>query len=552
MSPPSMRIARNQIAYRYRMRGSRRLSPSRRLAQLSALQETSRALVGALELNALLELIVQQASALLHAEGGILNLVDWEAGVDEVVACAGKTAKFLGVRYSLEKSLSGWASLHNQAALTNQLDADPRVAPIYEEMLGGRLKNAAVAPLAVKDRVLGSLVLIDKSTAGAGFTPADIDLLVSFASLAASAIENARLFRAEKRRAEQFRVIGEVGRHIAAAFDVDDLLRQMASQVRAAFGYERVEIAWIEDGTVGAHAASGADRETSAPDDLWSAVVESGEPQLSSAGDLSRIAVPLKSQDAVTGVLSAECRRPQAFDESDAIVLGSLANQAAAAVENIRHYQHARELAVVEERSRLARELHDAVTQTIFSAGLLAEALPDAWERDRQAGREMAADVRRLCRAALAEMRSLLLELRPAALAETPLEDLLRQLGEAAGGREGLLVTVTVEGAGILPPDVHLALYRIAQEALNNLARHARAGQAGLRLCYRRLEEAGPFVRLAIQDDGCGFDPSQVAPDHLGLKIMRERAQAIGAALSIDSAPGRGATIVVQWQPQAA
>jgi signal transduction histidine kinase len=176
-------------------------------------------------------------------------------------------------------------------------------------------------------------------------------------------------------------------------------------------------------------------------------------------------------------------------------------------------------------------------------------------------------ELRGLCRGALAEMRTLLLELRPARLVETRLDDLLRQLGEAASGREGIPVTVQVEGqaAGLppLPPDVHIALYRITQEALNNVVKHARAHQVTVRLRYTAPtptppptlgegpgEGAGLSVLLSISDDGRGFDPAQVPHDRLGLGNMQERAQAIGAHLTIESQLGHGTQITVLWETE--
>jgi len=227
-------------------------------------------------------------------------------------------------------------------------------------------------------------------------------------------------------------------------------------------------------------------------------------------------------------------------------------------------YERSQELAVLEERSRLARELHDAVTQTLFSASLVAEALPATWERDPQEGRGLLQELRGLSRGALAEMRTLLLELRPAALVETRLDDLLRQLGEAASGREGIPVTVQVEGMADLPPDVHIALYRITQEALNNVVKHARASQVIVRLgylCHERAAESeatghaepvptGLCVLLSIGDDGRGFDPAQIPHNRLGLGIMHERAQAIGAFLDVESQPGHGTQITVLWEQE--
>jgi signal transduction histidine kinase len=162
--------------------------------------------------------------------------------------------------------------------------------------------------------------------------------------------------------------------------------------------------------------------------------------------------------------------------------------------------------------------------------------------------------LRSLSRSALAEMRTLLLELRPAALAETPLEDLLRQLGEAASGREGIPVLVKVEGQGPLPVDVHIALFRIAQEALNNVVKHAGASQVTLHLrsscgeTDERDQTACLTTLLIIRDDGCGFEPAFISAEHLGLGIMQERASAIGASLSIESHPGEGTQVTVLWE----
>jgi signal transduction histidine kinase len=186
--------------------------------------------------------------------------------------------------------------------------------------------------------------------------------------------------------------------------------------------------------------------------------------------------------------------------------------------------------------------------------------LPTLWESDQAEGRQLLGELRQLTRGALAEMRTLLLELRPAALVEADLGDLLRQLAESVSGRSGIPVIVTLEGCPLpdLPDDVHVALYRIAQEALNNVVKHAQAQQADVRLrCFRNREgteedggaEWGAAVRveLRITDNGRGFDPATIAPDHLGLGIIRERGQAIGATLRIESQVGKGTVVEVAW-----
>jgi signal transduction histidine kinase len=212
------------------------------------------------------------------------------------------------------------------------------------------------------------------------------------------------------------------------------------------------------------------------------------------------------------------------------------------AIENAQLYEQAQELAVVQERSRLARDLHDSVTQTLFSASLIAEVLPRLWARDSEMALARLEELRQLARGALAEMRALLVELRPKALIETPLGDLLRQLGEAVTGRGRIPVTVELEGECALPSEGQVAVYRIAQEALNNVVKHASASQAVVSLACQPGR-----VELCIRDDGRGFDPETIPPDHFGVGIMHERAEALGARLSVESELGVGTQVRLVW-----
>jgi PAS domain S-box-containing protein len=201
------------------------------------------------------------------------------------------------------------------------------------------------------------------------------------------------------------------------------------------------------------------------------------------------------------------------------------------------------EEAITAERTRLARELHDAVTQTLFSASLIAEVLPELWEIDPEEARNSNEELRQLTRGALAEMRTLLLELRPAALTQARFPDLIKQLSEAVSGRTRLPVKLTVEGNYELPPEIKVAFYRVAQESLNNIIKYARATQVDI---FILLENNN--VLLEIKDNGIGFDPTTIKPTSLGMRIMRERAEAIHGDLSILSRPGQGTTIRLRWK----
>jgi signal transduction histidine kinase len=208
-----------------------------------------------------------------------------------------------------------------------------------------------------------------------------------------------------------------------------------------------------------------------------------------------------------------------------------------------------RQVAVLEERRRLARELHDSVTQSLFSMSLLAQVLPELWELDRAEAAGALTQIRDLTRGALAEMRALLFELRPAALGDQDLANALRDHAAMFERRTGITVSLTVEHAGAMPAPVEQALFRIAQEALANVARHAHARHVRVAL------HAGSPGRLEIADDGRGFVPpgQSGAPldaadsGHFGLLSMSERAAAIGAQLSIASRVGQGTSIVVEW-----
>jgi signal transduction histidine kinase len=255
------------------------------------------------------------------------------------------------------------------------------------------------------------------------------------------------------------------------------------------------------------------------------------------------LAVPLIIQDAIYGSLAFYFPEPQEFDKEAIDLAMSFSNQAAVAIENALLRIRAEESAVLNERTRLARELHDAVTQTLFAASLIAEVLPRLWERDEQAGRQRLEELRQLTRGALAEMRTLLLELRPAALVDAAMGDLMKHLVEAFTGRARVPVELRLSGECPLPPEVKIVFYRVTQEALNNIAKHAEASRVTINLACQP-----ECVTLDVTDDGRGFDPDQVAPQKLGLGIMQERAVSIGAALALDSYPGNGTRLTLSWK----
>ncbi len=252
--------------------------------------------------------------------------------------------------------------------------------------------------------------------------------------------------------------------------------------------------------------------------------------------------VPLAVKSRIIGGIGVAHEERNYFTSHHAHLALSVANQAAITLINAELYGHAQAFAVLEERQRLAHNLHDAINQSLFSAGLIAEVLPRLWERDQDEARRSLEVLRKLTRGAMAEMRALLAELRPSTLTDAELGDLLRLLGNAFTGRANIPATVAVVGEGDLPADVQVAIYRVCQEALNNVAKHAGAGMVEI-----NLKHEDTAIELSIRDNGRGFDPERTSSGHYGLSMMQEQAEGIGARLAIVSQPGHGAELTIHW-----
>ena len=369
-----------------------------RLAQITALQETSTAVASTLEIEELLHSITLQATALFEADGGILNLVDWDRNEDDAVACVGNAMTVLGSRAPLDQTLSGWIALHNQPAIVSDPKGDERVNKAglraQETAVGKAIQNLAGVPLVIKGQVIGSLVLMDKQGGRGTFDRNDLDLLVSFANQAATAIENARLFAAEQRQAEQFRVISEVGRRITSFLDLDSVLNEVVSLVQRSFGYDHVGIALIEDGFAVYKVGAGElweradfqfrpERLRIGEEGITGWVAAHGKPLLvpdvtqdpryvwmEGSRTRSELALPLSVKDKVIGVLDVQSNQANAFDESDIVVLQSLADQAAVAIENARLFVAEQRRA---EQFRVISEVGRHVASILTVEGLLEQ-----------------------------------------------------------------------------------------------------------------------------------------------------------------------------------
>jgi nitrate/nitrite-specific signal transduction histidine kinase len=254
------------------------------------------------------------------------------------------------------------------------------------------------------------------------------------------------------------------------------------------------------------------------------------------------IAIPLMAKGRLVGSLNLSTNQSRTYPPEQIAFLKTIGQQIGVAVENAHLYEQAEQTAVTAERGRLRRELHDAVTQTLFSANLIADVIPRIWKRDPEEGMKSLEELRELTRGALAEMRTMLLEMRPESLERADIKSLLTQLADAFIGRVRVPVALDIQGSCELTQAVKIVFYRVAQEALNNIAKHSGARQVDL-----RLECQPDRMTLTVRDDGLGFDSNAITADHLGIAIMRERAGSIGASLKIESQPGQGTSVALDW-----
>ncbi|CAL9575227.1 GAF domain-containing sensor histidine kinase [Streptomyces sp. enrichment culture] len=261
------------------------------------------------------------------------------------------------------------------------------------------------------------------------------------------------------------------------------------------------------------------------------------------------LGLPIRDGDEVIGALflaNKNCPRPEGtcgFTEDDEELLGILAQHAAIALTNARLYERSRELTIAEERSRLAHELHDAVSQKLFSLRLTAQAAARLVDRDPSRAKGELQQVAALAAEAADELRAAVVELRPAALDEDGLVATLRTQVQVLDRAHTARVTFTAHGVRALPAAQEEAVLRVAQEALHNALRHADADRVDV-----TLERRGAGAVLRVTDDGGGFDPRLVrrAGRHLGLVSMRDRAGGVGGSLDVTSEPGKGTTIEME------
>ena len=539
-------------------------TPPDQLDRLRVLVEAGIALSSELSLDDLLKKLAETAAALTGARYAALGVIDQSGtglerfvhtGIDaETVAKIGELPRGRGILGALITDA--------RALRLESISDDPRSVgfPPHHPPMRGFLG----VPILLRGRAFGNLYLTEKEAGS--FTAEDQGLVETLASQAAVAIENAHLYEAATAWSEQLEALNEVGTALAGEFELARLLELIAHRLRGLIGARLVMIALpASDGTLRVEAADGTGageivgmklertgsksgrvlerRRAERVDSL----IDDPEVDQEAAGRLggnSGLYVPLVVASRSIGVLVAHDKEgaDPRFTDADLRLAETFAPRAAVAVDHsarvavdaLRRVVEAQEL----ERRRLARELHDQTGQELTSVLLGLKAVEDAKTDGERA--EALASVRGQVVETLHDVRRLAVELRPKALDDFGLVAALERLRDTFSEQTGMRVDLESQIDVRLPSDVETALYRIVQEALTNIVKHAQAASVSI-----VLTRSGRAVTAVIEDDGRGFTPGG-GGDGLGLLGMGERLALLGGKLKIESSPGAGSTIVAE------
>lgn len=463
----------------------------------------------------------------------------------------------------------------------------------------GRVANSKVplspdttnltVPMRWQEQSIGVLS-IDANNQQRRFGEDDIRLSGIFANLAAVAIENAQLYKRLQsqakalehtlkqavtqqtaelaHRALQLETSAQVSREITSILDLDKLLTRVVELISNSFDYYSVMVFLIHratnrlvlrsaSGEIGQQLKRQSFSLDLGPSSLNSEVAQTNAPII--VNDVSQesrylpidllpdtrseLVIPLRLGERVLGTLDVQSDQLNAFGPEDMLVIQSLGDQVAIAIENAHLYDRSRSLAIMEERNRLARELHDSVTQTIFSITLATESARILLEKDASRVPDRLERLHEMAQGALKEIRSFIFQLRPINIVDHGLLSALEQHIRERQRQDGLHVTFHYDGTAEISSELETALFRIVQEGLNNVIKHAQTDKASI-----FLSQNSNAILLRIEDNGLGFtlDLDNKRGAGLGLTSMRERAELVGGTFSLQSELGKGTKINVE------
>lgn len=441
--------------------------------------------------------------------------------------------------------------------------ADPRYAPVHQFLIGATWETAVITPMVSRGRPQGTLDTYYPP--GREPDEDELQLLSAIANQVAVAVENARLFQASQQRVREMDALYRADERLHHSLVLGDVLQALTDSALDVLGADISAVMVFDDAPphlLRLHSASGLslaqyehlshtlmDLETSGiraldeprvvPDTRHDPAVIMRD--IIKAIDVaSVIDVPITIAGKRFGLFSMGWRTSHTITNEDIRVASALAQRAAVAIENARLFERASLAASLEERQRLARELHDSVSQALYGISLGTRTARTLLERDPKRASEPLEYVSSLAEAGLAELRALIFELRPESLQMEGLVAAFEKQFASLRARHNLEVTATIAAEPDLRLDLKEALYRIGQEAMHNTVKHARASHV-----WVTLTGDDEHWTLTIRDNGIGFDPNGDFPGHLGLRSMAERANRVGGHFAIASSQSDGTTVTI-------
>jgi PAS domain S-box-containing protein len=476
------------------------------------------------EPQTVLDRAVADAARLLGADRAQINLMGDDAThLDPPITAAPIPPSPKDVPVPVGSGIAGIAAAEKRVCWTGDYLADQGFP--HDEgdrwIEAQQIHSMMSAPLLGPDRLIGTITV--QSTERDQFDEQGAELLKLLADQAAIALTNARLYAEVEESERRYRHLVDNSPDIVWSLDVDGIITYVSDSLEPRSG-------WKPEQLIGQPFAVMISSEQPGAAGVWEAIRQRPEEE-----HRLRTEMPLldgrraQVEVAMTGTI---------VDGRFAGAHGSVRDISARERLEGDLRDQAGELAASQERAHLARELHDSVTQALFSMGLTLRTLELLLESDPDGAREKLAELRELQKDALAEMRTLIFELRPSSLENDGLVQALRTHATAVQRRTGLAMVVDAEPIDRLPLACEEALYRIGQEALHNVVKHANASSATI-----RIWRDGTRVHLSVTDDGGGFDPDSVPRSHLGLIGMRQRVDLVGGELRVESRAQRGTTI---------
>ncbi len=427
--------------------------------------------------------------------------------------------------------------------------SDPRYAEVRDVFEKVRWDTLVIAPMTYRGNPQGVLTL--GFPKGVQPTPQEIGFAEAIADQAALAIANSRLFRETDRRMRETEALYHADEELFASLSLDRVLGALVTVAVDVLGADMSSVQLWEVDSVGpVRAQRGASEEVLSvlndPRFMRRETFFQPEPhdyhpearELVRSGVVSGLELPILAGTRFLGSFRVGFFTRHESNPDEERTFLALAERAGVAIQNAELYARAQDVASLEERQRLARELHDSVSQALYGIALGARTARTQLERDPARAAEPLEYVLSLAEAGLAEMRALIFELRPESLATEGIIGALQRQVVATRARYGVAVDFTHGEEPDLPVKTKESLYRVAQEALHNTVKHARATHVDL-----RIADIDGSLMIEVTDDGIGFDPGGDFPGHLGLQSMRERMQLLGGSLEVVSRLGEGSTI---------